>query len=873
VVRVLFSMDQATVGTYLGTPWVGWSHTFAADGNYTLQALSTSGFDCEAPSALGIDLPTPNPLKQGQTIFFPSPSKTYGDGNFDPGASASSGLPVTYQSQTPGVCTMVSGMVHVVAAGDCTIAVSQAGNADYAPKSTIKTFTIAKAPLSVDADSKGKQYGAADPTLTYGLHGFVNGETPGSANVSGGATCSVDPGAGPGVGSYPNAISCAPGTLSAANYSFQTGAGGTLTISQAEQTIDFPTVQGKTYGDGDFDPAATASSGLPVSYESQTPDVCTVVSGMVHILSAGDCSITASQTDEGNFDPAQNVTQAFTIAKAPLSIDADSQSKAYGDPDPALSYGLSGFVNGEDRGSANVNGDANCSIDPGAGPGAGSYPNAISCAPGTLSAPNYSFQTGSPGTLTISRNAVQTIHFPTVQGTTYGDNDFDPGASASSGLSVSYQSQTPTVCTIVSGKVHVVAVGDCTLTASQGGNGNYDPAADVTGTFTIGKAPLSIDADNKSKSYGAANPMPSSVLSGFVNGETRRTANVTGYASCSVDPAAGPDVGSYPNAISCDPGTLSAPNYSFQTGSRGTLTISKAGQTIRFTAPVGKTYGSADFSPASATSGLPISYQSQTPDVCTIVSGKVHIVSVGDCTVTASQAGNNNYEAADDVTRTFTIAPAPKPPVITIAKPVNRDTYYQYQTVFKADYSCRDLSGAGMASCAGDANLGNPIDTSTPGAHTFTVNAKDNAGNEATKTVNYNVIAVGSLDGGGAFVIGDGNAAISSRITFWEYSQWWKKNTLSGGPAASSFKGYADFTSGTPPRCGSPWTTRTGNSSKPPATVPPYMAVIVASQAQQVPGPAVRGDTTKVVVVKTGTGYAPNPGHPGTGTVVATLCG
>src|SRR5581483_10438508 len=43
---------------------------------------------------------------------------------------------------------------------------------------------------------------------------------------------------------------------------------------------------------------------------------------------------------------------------------------------------------------------------------------------------------------------------------------------------------------------------------------------------------------------------------------------------------------------------------------------------------------------------------------------------------------------------------------------------------------------------------------------------------------------------GGAFVIGDGNAAFGSQVTFWG-AQWWKDNTVSGGQAPPSFKGYA----------------------------------------------------------------------------------
>jgi Bacterial Ig-like domain (group 3)/von Willebrand factor type A domain len=122
----------------------------------------------------------------------------------------------------------------------------------------------------------------------------------------------------------------------------------------------------------------------------------------------------------------------------------------------------------------------------------------------------------------------------------------------------------------------------------------------------------------------------------------------------------------------------------------------------------------------------------------------------------------------------------------------------------------------------------------------------------------------------GAFVIGDGNAATGTAVTFWG-AQWWKANTLSGGSAPASFKGFAAGTSSSPPACGGTWTTGPGNSSDPPSSVPSYMGVIVSSSIGK-SGSSISGGTASIVVVHTDGGYAANPGHAGTGTVVATVC-
>jgi hypothetical protein len=119
----------------------------------------------------------------------------------------------------------------------------------------------------------------------------------------------------------------------------------------------------------------------------------------------------------------------------------------------------------------------------------------------------------------------------------------------------------------------------------------------------------------------------------------------------------------------------------------------------------------------------------------------------------------------------------------------------------------------------------------------------------------------------GSFVIGDQNADVGSVVTFWG-AQWWKDNGLSMGLAPASFKGFADTATAT---CGEPWTTRPGNSSFPPETVEGVVPMVVSTHITK-SGPVISGDTQKVVLVDVNPGYGPNPGHPGTGTVVGVVC-
>ncbi|UEG49375.1 YDG domain-containing protein [Ferruginibacter lapsinanis] len=87
-----------------------------------------------------------------------------------------------------------------------------------------------------------------------------------------------------------------------------------------------------------------------------------------------------------------------------------------------------------------------------------------------------------------------------------------------------------------------------------------------------------------------------------------------------------------------------------------TANITKASQTISIASTATKNVGDADYNPATASSGLTVTYVSSNTSVATIVGGQVHIVGAGVTTITASQAGNTNYSAAADATQTLTVS-------------------------------------------------------------------------------------------------------------------------------------------------------------------------------------------------------------------------
>ncbi|HEY3319245.1 MAG TPA: MBG domain-containing protein, partial [Planctomycetota bacterium] len=167
---------------------------------------------------------------------------------------------------------------------------------------------------------------------------------------------------------------------------------------------------------------------------------------------------------------------------------------------------------------------------------------------------------GAVATLTVKRN--QSITFGPLNNMHYGDGDLALMAVASSGLAVSYASSDPNVATIVDGKIHVVAPGITSITASQpGDNDNWNAAADVAQTLTVEKAVLTVTADSVSRNYGEQNPQFTATITGYVKGENSATAAVTGAPDLSTTATASSGAGTY--TITASIGSLLAANYSF----------------------------------------------------------------------------------------------------------------------------------------------------------------------------------------------------------------------------------------------------------------------------------------------------------------------
>ena len=88
-----------------------------------------------------------------------------------------------------------------------------------------------------------------------------------------------------------------------------------LTGAPEPQAVHFGPLASHPVGTG-FTVSATASSGLPVSFSSDTPRICAVSGSAVRTLAAGRCEIRAAQGGNADFQPAADVIQGFTVSPA-----------------------------------------------------------------------------------------------------------------------------------------------------------------------------------------------------------------------------------------------------------------------------------------------------------------------------------------------------------------------------------------------------------------------------------------------------------------------------------------------------------------------------------------------------------------------------
>ena len=246
----------------------------------------------------------------------------------------------------------------------------------------------------------------------------------------------------------------------------------------------------------------------------------------------------------------------------------------------------------------------------------------------------------------------QTITFEPVGEQTFGDAPVTLQATASSALPLTY-SVVSGPATLSENILTLTGAGTIKVKATQAGNETYN-AATAEITIIVKKAAASITL---------------SALTQVYNGTAKVVTAVTTPAGLPVsftyagNPAAPVAGGSYEVVA-----TVNTANYSGT--ATAMLEIQKAAQVITMEAIANKRVGMTPFTVnAVASSGQPFALtMATTPEsgVATLAGNLITLVGEGTVTITVTQEGNSNYNAATPVQQTFTILPELKLPDLTV---------------------------------------------------------------------------------------------------------------------------------------------------------------------------------------------------------------
>jgi predicted outer membrane repeat protein len=354
----------------------------------------------------------------------------------------------------------------------------------------------------------------------------------------------------------------------------------------------------------------------------------------------------------------------------------------------------------------------------------------------------------------------QSITFvPTITSYSFSAGSFAVSATATSGLPVHFASTTGGVCSASGTTVTILAVGTCTIQATQTGNTDYSAAAPVAVNFTINQATQAISFTPASPVTFGVSPITLSATGG-ASGITVSFSVVSGPGTISGSTLTVTGAGTIVVAANQAGNT----NYAAATQVTVSIVVNKATQTITFTPASPVTFGVSPItlSATGGASGNTVSF-SVVSGPGTVSGSTLTVTGAGTIVVAANQAGNTNYAAAIQVTHSVVVNQAsqtisftaPTSPVVYGVSPITLSATGEASSnavVFSV------VSGPGTVS-------GSTLTVTGAGTVVVAANQAGNTNYAAATQVTHSVVVAQALPA--IAVVSSGNPALTqSAVTF-----------------------------------------------------------------------------------------------------------
>jgi C1A family cysteine protease/sugar lactone lactonase YvrE len=572
-----------------------------------------------------------------QTIAFGALSNvTFGVSPLILSATASSGLTVTFTSNTTSVCTVSGAAVVVLGEGTCSITANQAGNASYASATSVTQSFAVEAPTLLVGSAAGassfvlSHRGAWTATANASFLHISAGSASGTGNAVVVFTYDAFTGTGTRTGTLTIAGLTVAVTQAGTNYM---GPGPVTTL--VSSGLYFP--QGVAVGgSGNVYIADTDNSAIK-EWSPATQHVTTLVSSGLSRPSGvavdGSGNVYIADWDTMIDEWSASTQQVTTLMSAmPVGVAVDGSGNVYfADYGDTIEEWSASTQEVNTLVSSGLNQPGGVAVD-----GCGNVYIADSS--------NNAIKEWSPSTQQVTTLVSSGLSDP--QGLAVDGSGNVYIADTNNDAIKEWSASTQQVTTLVSGLPLPEGV-------AVDGSGNVYIAAN--GAITempyafVGPASLTETASGGSDALLPALPATTSLVGIFAPTSDQSWLSIGTIASGVVN-----------FSFTANPSTSARVAHITVLGRQITVTqsgSSLAAQTITFGVLANQVLGAAPFTvSATASSGLPVSFASSTPSVCTVSASTVTVLAVGTCSITASQAGNASYAAATPVTQSFAVA-------------------------------------------------------------------------------------------------------------------------------------------------------------------------------------------------------------------------